>query len=408
MARQHGILLDRQDEVAIVLTPDGQFLRLPRPEASWKVGEEVSFAWPAPDASLPVWRRVSRPAWVGVAVAAALALFVVVRGPAGLGPQTRPAPGPGVGVQTGPGLTQDRVPVNNLVAYVTVDINPSLELAVDAQGKVSAVNPLNADAQGLLRGVSMVGMTVGDAVTRITQLAVDQGYLQSRRTNAVLISTVPMVSRLPAGLDQTLQEKTLEAAAQKALRPKRLQASVVAIMASPGMRKKAQDLGLSTGKLAVLVEANREGYKIGLAEIKSHRIAEVLERAGLNAGKVLPKLKGENLEEVLNNMQDRLKEQGIYIQPGVQPGDGQPGGGQGPENSKDRAKEKDNEKDNVKNQDKEKEEEKEKDEGQERDQKDKEQSLRDGGVMQSGVLPGRPLGGGDGRSWWSGWVKAGD
>ncbi len=402
MARQHGILLDRQDEVAIVLTPDGQFLRLPRAEAGWQVGEEVSFAWPPPAARLPVWRRALRPAWVGLAVAAALALLVIVRGPAGLGPQTRPAPAPGVAVETGPGPTQDQVPANNLVAYVTVDINPSLELAVDARGKVLAANPLNADAQGLLRGVNLVGMTVADAVTRITELALEQGYLQSQRTNAVLISTVPMVSRLPAGLDQTLQEKTLEAAAQKALRTKRLQASVVAIIASPEIRRKAQDLGLSTGKLAVLVEANREGYKIGLAEIKSHRIAEVLERAGLDAGKVLPKLKGENLEEVLDRVKDRLEQQGIHIRPGAQPGTGRSRDGRGLEKGQEKGKEQDKEQDQEKatSEDKDKGRDKEK-------EKDLERSERDGGVMQPGLLPGGAPGGGGGH-WWSGWMQAGD
>lgn len=61
---------------------------------------------------------------------------------------------------------------------VTVDINPSVEILSDKDGKVIAVTPLNDEAGVLLAGEdSLVGMTVEEAVGKFVSLASETGYL---------------------------------------------------------------------------------------------------------------------------------------------------------------------------------------------------------------------------------------
>jgi len=63
-------------------------------------------------------------------------------------------------------------------AYVSLDINPSIELTLDSENKVLSVHGANEDGQVLLYGEEgIVGLKVDAAVEKITELAVELGYL---------------------------------------------------------------------------------------------------------------------------------------------------------------------------------------------------------------------------------------
>lgn len=76
--------------------------------------------------------------------------------------------------------------------YVSLDINPAVELVVDEDGKVLKVYGANEDAQVLLYGESgIVGESVEDAIAKITTLAKELGYLNEENdTIGVLSSNV--------------------------------------------------------------------------------------------------------------------------------------------------------------------------------------------------------------------------
>lgn len=61
--------------------------------------------------------------------------------------------------------------------YVTMDINPSVELIVSPREKVIYANPLNEDAEILLVELDLVGMDLDDAIDLIIQTAIDLGYI---------------------------------------------------------------------------------------------------------------------------------------------------------------------------------------------------------------------------------------
>lgn len=63
-------------------------------------------------------------------------------------------------------------------AYVSLDINPSIELTLDSENKVLSVHGANEDGQVLLYGEEgIVGLKVDAAVEKITELAIELGYL---------------------------------------------------------------------------------------------------------------------------------------------------------------------------------------------------------------------------------------
>lgn len=78
-------------------------------------------------------------------------------------------------------------------AYISVDINPSVELIVGSDGKVTGVRGTNEDGLVLLYEESGIeGETVKNAVAKIVNLAVEQGYLNE--DNKVVNTTVTATS----------------------------------------------------------------------------------------------------------------------------------------------------------------------------------------------------------------------
>lgn len=64
------------------------------------------------------------------------------------------------------------------VSYVSIDINPAIELTLDEDNKVVSVYGANEDGQVLLYGEDgIVGVNVESAVEKITSLAVEFGYI---------------------------------------------------------------------------------------------------------------------------------------------------------------------------------------------------------------------------------------
>ena len=71
-------------------------------------------------------------------------------------------------------------------AYVTIDINPSVELIVNGQEEVVYVNALNEDAEVLLSGLDLIGMNVDEATDLIIQTAIELGYIDVEASDTVV------------------------------------------------------------------------------------------------------------------------------------------------------------------------------------------------------------------------------
>lgn len=75
---------------------------------------------------------------------------------------------------------------------VTIDINPSIELVLNQQEQVVAVNPINADGQTLLQDLNLKNQTLNQAITKLLNKAAEQGKFNINATdqieNAIMFS----------------------------------------------------------------------------------------------------------------------------------------------------------------------------------------------------------------------------
>ena len=99
------------------------------------------------------------------------------------------------------------------VSYVSVDINPEVELTLNSEEKVISVCAANEDAQVLLYGeVDLTGMDVEAAIDTLVDLAVEQGYLTE--DNKVVDTTVVGDETTVESILQKIEEK-IHAAGEK-------------------------------------------------------------------------------------------------------------------------------------------------------------------------------------------------
>ena len=68
----------------------------------------------------------------------------------------------------------------DLTGYVALDVNPSIELLTDANGKVTEVRAANKDAKILLSDLNLTGLKLSAAVEIITESCEEVGYINDQ------------------------------------------------------------------------------------------------------------------------------------------------------------------------------------------------------------------------------------
>ena len=191
------------------------------------------------------------------------------------------------------------------VAFVTVDINPSIELMVDDQNKVVSATALNDDGSVLIAGEALVGMQAEDAAELIVSIATETGYLVkgnvSVNENEVKISVSgnseyaeKLLEKTESKIDSFMEKhdikgkiEKVEAAKVEALREIALSTSLYTEEEINAMSEEDLYKVISAGRVEtalLLTEEMREAYynakeyKISFAE--REETAKVIEAMG--------------------------------------------------------------------------------------------------------------------------------
>lgn len=258
MQKKKGLVMETSREGYItVMTSQGEFLRVPWPKASLPgIGCEVEFV-PAMKKKTFFRQRYF------IALAACVALILLFT-PVWLG-QLPPA-------------------AHQIVAYVNVDINPSLELGINSQGIVMEANGLNEDGKKLLEKMELFGLPVEEAIEKITTQAVEAKYLSPEKENTVLI-TVSCDTAPP------VEVKNLESGVKKVLQQSKITAQAETLEVPADIRKIAKKENISAGKYALFIEALAEGVDVTIEDLKESSVIEAVKEAGGNPGQLIAKAK---------------------------------------------------------------------------------------------------------------------
>jgi hypothetical protein len=209
-----GIVMEINDTFLTLLTPDGQFLQARKQDHSNAIGEEILFK--------PISKRKSAfvNRFIGVKqlsiAAAALFLFFGSLFP----------------------IYQN----NKAYAYMSIDVNPSLELGINKQMQVIKLTAFNTDGEKI---ISHIGDWKKKYVTEIAQMVLKEmkkeGYLNKK--HLMVISTV----RTEAPEEKTEEQLTKDMGEiKKMANEDHLQVTV--INGTEKEMEQAHQLGITTGK----------------------------------------------------------------------------------------------------------------------------------------------------------------
>jgi hypothetical protein len=153
-----------------------------------------------------------------------------------------------------PVLVVAATPAITAVSYISLDINPSIQLTVK-EGLVTAAVAYNDDGQGLVLYTNVVGMTPSDALDALVDELIAEGYM-SAEEEAALVITVSGYEN--DGIAEGLKER-----AQERIREMEMVCSVVSAAVSPDDVAAAQALGLSVGRYLIITYiAEQEGITL--------------------------------------------------------------------------------------------------------------------------------------------------
>lgn len=214
-----GVILEVDDRFLTLLTPEGEFLHAHKQDKQYALGEEILFS--------PIMVERNRKKHLSftnklfslktlVTSAAALLLFMA---------------------SLFPFHTKREV-----YAYMSIDVNPSLELGVNKNMEVIELNAYNIEGEEIIAGIDE---WKEKDVSVITEILIDemktQGYLEQNRE--VTISTVS-IEESETKLEEKMAEEVSEI--QEVVVEENLELTVMEATVTD--RKAAKEFGMSTGK----------------------------------------------------------------------------------------------------------------------------------------------------------------
>jgi hypothetical protein len=275
MEKKKGLVLKKHSRSCIVLTPEGEFCKIPMPGKTVQLGEEVIIN---PVNKLFEYRKIF--------LVAASILLVLCAVPAyrGLFPLTPAA-----------------------AAYVSLDINPSVEFAVDSGQKIIKASGLNTEGEELLHRIETVNLDIYKGIELVITEAVKSNYLESSKENIVLSAVAPAQDA-----KSPVSEQNVYNAINKTLKATDIQTEVLVRTADQDTELKAKKAGVSTGKYLLYVQAQKKGVPISITELKKSNINQLQNDKNIKIRELIPKRVSEqkrsehtNAYQNFNNKTDK-------------------------------------------------------------------------------------------------------
>lgn len=253
--QRSGIILELNPPLAVVLTPDGQFCRIPStPDMS--VGVEV--LWEVvPQKRRPGHRRTAiRRPWRNMGVASAAAVLAVAAGVWAL-------------VGRGP-LIADAEPYG----YVALDINPSVALVVDRHFHVLSATATDPDGDKLLLNLDLQGQPLPQAIRDVVDAAARQHMIASN--DVIVVATAPAQTTTDAASVQREAAADVRAALQTNAQTRTLHPQVYSVGVSRTAWQYAHRANIPPTQLAEYLMAQKQGFDVSSGRLDPQSLRRAL------------------------------------------------------------------------------------------------------------------------------------
>ncbi|MGF7185349.1 hypothetical protein GGQ84_001436 [Desulfitispora alkaliphila] len=229
---KNGIVMEvsESEQKMILMTEDGEFIQRSYNGTVPKIGAELNFSVNQVPKRKPLFTRWRQ---AGLAVAAVLLLLIIT--PAML----------------------NNIPGNSeTVAYVTVDVNPSIELGINTNDIVVFSKGLNYEGQEVIKSLNLKGLKSEKAIAKLTGELVKTGYVDELEAGRIMISVRAetnegnLTDEIADKLARTVKTSLAENNARFTL--------VSTVKVDEELRLSAEKAGVSPGKYILMLEDSYE------------------------------------------------------------------------------------------------------------------------------------------------------
>ncbi|WP_027365063.1 anti-sigma-I factor RsgI family protein [Desulfotruncus alcoholivorax] len=252
--------VDQENGVMVVFTADKQIRRLPLPGVVPPLGATIEVDLPAEKRAIGGLLHTK---WLAAAAVLLVVLAIGMFGTFGVTPVS---------------------------AYVTLDMKPSLQLAVDDRGKITEVTALNEAGKALLDQLDLKNKDVYLAVREIVQNAGKAGYLDGQKDNIVMAG----ITKASGSSSYRINEAKLRTIIHDELSARHYPGYVVVNVADSDQWQSAKQSGYSVNQVIMSERARENGVNIDQQELQNQGLAQVMEDHQAD----IPRWFGENSCEV--------------------------------------------------------------------------------------------------------------
>ena len=156
------------------------------------------------------------------------------------------------------------------VAYVSMDINPSVELGVNAFDKVVSVEAYNDDGKKIIEGTDLRNYHIDNAISTLVSHAISEGYIKEDGSSAIEITTSTDKEKVAIKLDESLKE-----VAHKTLNNNDVEADIETENVALARRDEARKLGITPGKLNLIQKLQELDSTITVEDYKDSSVKDI-------------------------------------------------------------------------------------------------------------------------------------
>ncbi|MGL5312709.1 MAG: anti-sigma-I factor RsgI family protein [Peptostreptococcaceae bacterium] len=155
------------------------------------------------------------------------------------------------------------------IAFVSLDINPSIEIGINIFERVVSYTPYNDDGNKILFKNAVTNIDAESAVNNLIYSAIHEGYISDNGSTRICIAVATDMTKY------LKYENYLKYAATDTLEKNNLYSDINTTTLSLKERKEARSLGMSSGKLNLIKELQLLDSNIKVDDYKNSSITDI-------------------------------------------------------------------------------------------------------------------------------------
>ncbi len=246
MTKMKGIVMRVEDKHVVVVTEEGDFLRVKMPAERPLPGDTIEF---------PVKKKFNFKPYMMVA-----AMLILIFGISSLRPFTTPP----------------------AVASVTIDMTPNVEFTIGKGNTVAKVKAHNKEGLELLKEIDIEGLDIYQAVNIITAKAAEMGFFKPEDKNVAIATIVPL------GNDEKLDKAKIMQTIHDEMYAKKFDGYVVVNEASQEIRQQAEEKGIPINRYMLMEMAQQQGSQLTSEFFTNNSLNQVLDDSQIQVPNAFP------------------------------------------------------------------------------------------------------------------------